>query len=200
MRRRTAATILLCAAALGACGGGSDDDQPRATSTTQEERRQADPSVPGGTLALPAKVPLRAIGDADPGDIRVIRLWSQAMSASRIDRATSLWTVPATVQNGTPVVRLATRGDVRLFNDSLSCGSQLVSARSGGSGFTIAVFKLTKRPRAECTGVGNDARVAIFVRDGRIAEWYRLPADPDAPAPGPAPGQPGTEAPEIPEI
>lgn len=62
---------------------------------------------------------------------------------------------------------------MRFFNDSLSCGSRLVSALGGRNGFTVAVFKLTSRPGADCgTGTGNDARTAILVRGGRIAEWY----------------------------
>ena len=200
MDARALATILLCAVALGACGGDSEDEPPRRATTTAA---QPQPTVPGGTLQLPANVPLRAIGDADPGDIKVIRLWSEALRRGQITRAAALWAVPAKVQNGTPVLTLDTRADVRLFNDTFSCGTQLVSARGGGSGFTIAVFKLTRRPGADCGAtLGNDARTAIFVRDGKIAEWYRLPDDPDVPAAPPrGPGAPTqTEPPAIPEI
>lgn len=196
-------TVLLCALALAACG--SDDEPPRAATTAQEpaeQQPQPAPTVPGGTLQLPARVPRRATRDGDPQDIKVVRLWSEAMSRSQIDEATALWRVPAKAQNGTPLVRLATRADVRLFNDSLSCGAQLVSARGAPHGFTIAVFKLRKRPGADCgTGTGNDARTAILVIGGKIAEWYRLPDDPNAPATAPPPAAPAptqTQEPEIP--
>lgn len=35
------------------------------------------------------------------------------------------------------------------------------------------------------TGLGQHARTAIRVRNGQIAEWYRLPDDPNAPLPAP---------------
>lgn len=174
--------VLLCALVLGACGAGDDSDD-RATAP-QQGREQPEPSAPGGSLATPEQVPLKATRAGDPKAIKVIRLWTEALRRSDVDAASALWAVPSTVQNGTPVLTLATASDVRLFNDSLSCGSQLVSALGGRNGFTVAVFKLTDRPGADCgTGTGNRARTAILVRGGRIAEWYRLPDDPDAPAP-----------------
>lgn len=180
--------VLLCALVVGACGAGDDSDD-RATAP-QQGREQPEPSAPGGSLAPPEQVPLKATRAGDPKAIKVIRLWTEALRRSDVDAASALWAVPSKVQNGTPVLTLATASDVRLFNDSLSCGSQLVSALGGRNGFTVAVFKLTDRPGADCgTGTGNRARTAILVRGGRIAEWYRLPDDPDAPAP---------EAPEAP--
>jgi hypothetical protein len=88
------------------------------------------------------------------------------------------------------VITLGSTTDVETFNGSLSCGSQLLSALGAkGSAFTVAVFKLTKRPGADCgTGTGQRARTAIRVRAGKIAEWYRLPDDPDAPATPPPAG------------
>jgi hypothetical protein len=185
--RRLFVTVLLCALALGACGGGADGERDRAARTSTEERgRQATPTVPGGSLAIPSKVPLRSSGKGDPAAITVIRLWTDALRRSDVDAASALWAVPSKVQNGTPVLTLASRSDVRLFNDSLSCGSRLVSALGGSNGFTVARFVLTNRPGADCgTGVGNHARTAILVREGKIAEWYRLPEDPDAPRPAP---------------
>lgn len=88
------------------------------------------------------------------------------------------------MQNGTPLVELTSTAEVRAFNGSLSCGSVLTSGLGARDGYTIAVFRLTSRPGADCgSGTGNLARTAIRVRDGKIAEWYRLPEDPDAPAP-----------------
>lgn len=184
---------------LAACGGGdSGDSSERATTTSQQERRQPEPPVPGGSLDIPANVPLKATGAGDPKAIKVIRLWTEALRRSDVDAASALWAVPSKVQNGTPVLALATPADVRLFNDSLSCGSQLVSALGGRNGFTVAVFVLTARPGADCgTGVGNRARTAILVRGGKITEWYRLPDDPDAPAPDAAPLPQEPDAPII---
>lgn len=184
-------TLLLCAAALGACG--RDDDAAQRQTTKPAREQQAAPSVPGGSLAIPSEVPLKATGAGDPEAIKVIRLWTDALRRSDVDRASAMWAVPSKVQNGTPVITLDTAADVRLFNDSLSCGSQLVSALGGKNGFTVAVFKLTNRPGADCgSGTGNDARTAIRVRSGRIVEWYRLPDDPDAPRGAPdLPDEPG---------
>jgi len=196
--------VVLCALTLGACGGGSGgapDSAGQTTTGKQEERaQQAPPTVPGGSLAIPGKVPLRSSGTGDPADITVIRLWTDALRRSDVNGASALWAVPSKVQNGTPVLTLASRSDVRLFNDSLSCGSRLVSALGAENGYTIAVFVLTNRPGGDCgTGVGNHARTAILVRSGKIVEWYRLPEDPDAPRPAPQqPAEP--QEPEAPII
>ena len=178
--------VVLCVLGLAACGGGdSGDAPPRATTTPREQDRPPEPTVPGGSLAIPQQVPLKATRAGDSKAIKVIRLWTEALRRSHVDRASALWAIPSKVQNGTPVLTLASAADVRLFNDSLSCGSRLVSALGAPNGFTVAVFKLTNRPGADCgTGTGSRARTAILVRGGKIAEWYRLPDDPDAPPPG----------------
>lgn len=196
---RAHAPALLCvgALALGGCGGGGADDAggnaATATTPAQEAPQHAPPEVPGGSLAIPPEVPFKATRAGDPEAIKVIRLWTDALRRSDVDRAAALWAVPSKVQNGTPVLTLDTAADVRLFNDSLSCGSRLVSALGGANGFTIAVVRLTNRPGADCgTGAGNDARTAILVRGDKIVEWYRLPDDPDTPRGAPdAPDEPG---------
>jgi hypothetical protein len=128
----------------------------------------------------------------------VIRDWTDALRRSDVRAASALWAVPSKVQNGTPVLTLQSPADVALFNDSLSCGSELIGARGAAGGFTVAIFELTNRPGADCgTGVGNTARAAILVRRGRIAEWYRIPDDPDAPGPGTPTAPQETEAPII---
>lgn len=183
MHARAPMTVVLCALALGACGGADSGDEAQQRATTpRRDQPQPAPAAPGGALQIPREVPFKATGSGDPKAIKVIRLWTDALRRSDVDRASALWAVPSKVQNGTPVLTLDSAADVRLFNDSLSCGSQLVSALGGRNGFTVAVFKLTSRPGADCgTGRGNDARTAILVRGGKIVEWYRLPDDPDAP-------------------
>ena len=144
-------------------------------------------------MAIPPGVPRRASRPADPAATAVIRRWTDALRRSDITRAAALWAVPSTVQNATPVLTLASAKDVRSFNSSLSCGSQLVSARAGSGGFTVAVFILTHRPGADCgAGAGHTARTAILVAGGKIVQWYRLPDDPDAQAPGTTAPEPQT--------
>ncbi|MGI8728895.1 MAG: hypothetical protein ACR2LK_02705 [Solirubrobacteraceae bacterium] len=170
----------LALALLAGCGGAQ---QPSAGTTERpaQPSPRAAPADPD-PLALPARVPLQATGAADPAAVTVIRSWSNAMRRSEISRASALWAVPAKIQNATPVVALASRADVRTFNESLACGSVLTDAGGADGGFTIATFRLTERPRGNCgSGVGASARTAIRVREGRITEWYRLADDPDAP-------------------
>ena len=172
--------IVVCGALLGSCGG-SDDGARRSAGTAAQPapaRAQQDP------LAIPPGVPLRASQDGDPAATRVIRRWSDALRHGDVAKASALWSVPAKIQNATPVLTLASAADVRSFNSSLTCGSLLVAARGAAGGFTIATFGLTRRPGASCgDGTGHNARTAIRVRSGRISEWYRLPGDPDAPGP-----------------
>lgn len=186
--RHTVLALAACALALAACGGG---DGGRQAATTPQQQAPLSPT-PQAPLDLPARVPLEGTGAGDPAAIRVIRLWSDAIRRSDVTAASGLWAVPSKVQNGTPVITLRSVRDVRVFNDSLSCGSQLVSALGAkGSAFVVAVFKLTDRPGGDCgTGTGHDARTAIRVRGGKIAEWYRLPDNPDAPATQPPPAGP----------
>ncbi|MDP2710106.1 MAG: hypothetical protein Q8O56_02715 [Solirubrobacteraceae bacterium] len=181
---------------VGGCGRGSEERQPALTApppaSTPQQRAQTPPE-------LPVEVPLKASRAGDPAAIGVIRRWTEALRAGDVSRASALWAVPSKVQNGTPVLTLSTLADVELFNDSLSCGSQLVSGLGADNGFTIAVFALTQRPGADCGGgTGQDARTAILVRGGKIAEWYRLPDDPDAPRPAPPPAAPAPQAPQEP--
>ena len=181
VRRRTAFLVVLSTLLVAACGGGDDGgDGDGGQAATPQQAGPLSPT-PQGPRDLPARIPLKGTVPGDPAAIKVIRLWSEALRRSDVKAASALWAVPSKVQNGTPVIPLATVKDVQTFNGSLSCGSQLVSGLGAkGSAFTVAVFKLTKRPGADCgTGTGQRARTAIRVRDGKIAEWYRLPDDPD---------------------
>jgi len=104
------------------------------------------------------------------------------LRAGNLARAASFWGVPARIQNGTPVLRLSTRADVRSFNASLSCGAVLTGA-GAADGFTIATFRLTeRRGGGQCgSGVGHSAQTAVLVRGARIVGWYRLPDATPAP-------------------
>lgn len=166
-----AVPALLCVLLLAACGGGESDADTETTT----------------------RPPAADTAAADPGAVKVIRQWSDALRRNDVSLASSLWATPSKVRNGTPVITLRSAAAVRLFNDSLSCGSRLITALRAPHGFTVAVFKLTTRPGGDCgSGTGHTARTAIRVRDGKIADWYRLPDDPgDAvPAQPDAPPQP----------
>ncbi len=183
-RRRLIASLALCATLLTGCGGSSDDDQAR--TATAPSKLAPEPRNP---LELPKGIPLTAAGPADAADAKVVRAWSDALRAGDVAAATALWAVPSKVQNGTPVLRLASRAHVRFFNASLPCGSVVTATGGAPRDFTIATFRLTERKGGACdAAAGATARSAIRVRDGKIVEWYRLPDDPDGPeAPGAQP-------------
>jgi len=176
-------------AVLSGCGGSSSEGQA-GTRTAAPQTKTVPPPPPGSPRdprELPAGVPLRASGEANPEEANVVRAWSAALRAGDIDAANALWAAPAKVQNGTPVLKLETREDIGTFNGSLPCGSVVTSAGGASGGFVIATVRLTQRKGAECDGAGNTARTAIRVRGGRIVEWYRLPDDPDDPGLRPPP-------------
>jgi hypothetical protein len=164
---------------VAGCGGGGGSSQATTPATTSQPQRP--PPAARDPLALPPGVPRSADGPADVAATRTIRRWTDLLRAGEVDRAAALWASPAKVQNGTPVITLRTPDDGLLFNDSLSCGAVL-AATGGAGGYTIATFRLTERPGGQCgSGVGQRARTAIRVRDGRIVAWYRLPETQPAP-------------------
>lgn len=182
-RRLLLVSTLLCTAVLAACGDASGG--PAAEHAPSARPPSAGPRDP---LDLPAGVPLEASRPADPDQAKVIRAWAGALRAGNLDGASALWAVPSKAQNATPVLTLSSRAEVRTFNSALPCGSVVISTGGSASGFTITTVRLTQRKGAHCDAVaGASARVAIRVRDGRIDEWYRLPDDPRAPGPVPAP-------------
>ena len=182
MRPGPVLALLSCAAVLAGCGGSSGDRR------TDEIRTAPSPRTP---FDLPAGVPLTGSGTADPAPAQVVRAWATALRGGRVRAASALWAVPSAVQNGTPVLRLRSRRDVRLFNGSLPCGAIVTRVERGSSGFVVVTFRLTDRRGGDCgPGVGGRARTAIRVSAGKIAEWYRLPdagagRGPDV-VPGPA--------------
>ncbi len=122
-------------------------------------------------------------GGADPDAVEVIQGWADELRAGDVEAAADRFEIPATVQNGTPPLRLASRDDVIAFNESLPCGAELTEAEQSEE-YTIATFELTERPGpGECgSGVGETAKTAFVIRDGRIAEWRRV-VDADEGAP-----------------
>jgi hypothetical protein len=133
------------AIALVASGGGGSSDES---------------AVPGG---------------ADPDAVAVIKSWSDELRAGDIMAASQRFAVPSVVQNGTPALVLDDRSQVEEFNRSLPCGAKLTDATSSGR-FVIATFELTERPGpGECgAGVGETAKTAFVIHNGRITEWRRV--------------------------
>lgn len=180
MHLRATVAAVLSALLLEACGGGAHNTP--APTTTAPAPPKATPTP--GPLALPAEVPRNSTGPADAVATRTIRGWARALRAGDLARATSFWAVPAKIQNGTPVLTLRSRADVRIFNGSLTCGAVLTGAGAARAGFTIATFRLTERRGGHglCgKGVGHRAQTAVRVRGGQIVGWYRLPDAEPAP-------------------
>jgi hypothetical protein len=136
---------------IAGCGGGSEQ-----TVT--------------GVVAPNGKV----TGDADPGDVKVIQGWATALRKGDVNGAATYFALPSVAQNGL-LFHIRTPGEARAFNASLPCGARLVHADRQGN-FTIATFSLTERPGAgTCgAGVGQTAKTAFMIRDGKIAQWRRV--------------------------
>lgn len=171
---RTAAALLLTTLALVALAGCGDDGKK-------------DSSAPAAGSATPA-APARA------ADERIIRKWSEQLRAGKLEDASRLFAVPATVQNGTGPELLGTRALVLSFNASLPCGAKLLATARKGP-YTVATFRLTERPGGDCgTGGGNKAATAFRIEGGKIVEWLRVPVptpapQPEQPEPPPAPSE-----------
>ncbi|GAC1523112.1 MAG: hypothetical protein NVS2B6_08650 [Thermoleophilaceae bacterium] len=148
------------------------------------------------TLALAAcgsSTHARTAPATSGGDVAVVRGWAEALAAGRVDEAARYFALPATVQNGTPALRLGTHRLVRAFNASLPCGARILSARPFGR-YTIVTFRLIDRPGGSCgSGVGGLAATAFVIRGSKIVEWRRapVPGAPQMPPPAPAPAPGG---------
>jgi hypothetical protein len=146
-------------------------------------------SRPGPLVTLAVVGALACASCGSARHVNVIREWARALTAGDINKASSYFALPAIVQNGTPPVRITSRTQVREFNELLPCGARLVmSARHGA--YIYATFRLTDRVGGDCgPGIGATAATAFLLRDGKIAEWRRLPTPPSIPAPPPGSGQ-----------
>jgi hypothetical protein len=150
------------AVASGCGGGGHPGSSPAATSPS---------------LSQPSRAPAPLRGPrthrADPAAVRVIRAWVDAERRSDTADAARWFALPALVANGGEPLVLRTRAAVRLWNASLPCGAELVEA-AAFRGFTIARFRLTRRPGQRCDAPGVTASTAFKLRRGRIAQWVRV--------------------------
>jgi hypothetical protein len=117
--------------------------------------------------------------------VAVIEGWVETLAEGDVEAAADYFAVPSVAENGTPPVTLRSHADVIAFNRSLPCGARLIKARPEGR-FIVATFRLTERSGGDCgSGIGELARTAFVIRDGKIAEWHRLPDPPDVEDSGP---------------
>lgn len=176
--------VVLGAALLAGCG--SDTTKPQPSSASRPRTTPPAPQTPPAER-IPARVPRRGTGPADPVSTKVIRAWLDALRAGHLDRAARYFAIPSKVQNGTPVLTLHSRRETLVFNATLPCGALADRTQSAGT-FTILRFRLTERVGGDCMGAaGHAARGAIRVSHGKIVEWYRLPDDPRDSQRDPAP-------------
>lgn len=172
MRRRVL-PVLLALPLLGGCGGGSD-------------------RVKGSRDDAPTSTTTRLTGGAAK-DAAVVRRWADRLRRGDVAAAARLFALPAKVQNGSPLLTLRTRSQVRGFNRTLPCGAKLLSALPH-HGYVIAEFRLTDRrgPGAipGCPGKGNKASTAFKIRHGLIVEWRRVLLPGEKGSSEPAPGSP----------
>jgi hypothetical protein len=147
-----------------------------------------------GLLAtLATLAALATSGCGSVSDVSVIRGWANALRVGDLNRAASYFALPAIVQNGTPPIRITTRGQVREFNRLLPCGAVLVRTARHGR-YIDATFRLTGRVGGDCgPGAGGVAATAFVIRGGKIAEWRRLPDPEGGPRPT-GPPSPGSSA------
>lgn len=149
-----AALAVVAAVLFGACGGSE-------TETT--------------TVAVP--------GGADPAKVEVIAGWVKAESSGDNEAAAAYFAIPSIAQNGV-TVRINDAADAQRFSASLPCGAILEEATEEGR-YVIATFLLGEKANSnDCgDGVGETARTAFLIEDGKIVEWRRLADETGRPAP-----------------
>jgi hypothetical protein len=172
-RVRSRALLALCLLPLLAgCGASSSDKSAAKTTTTQTVRIQGAP---------------------DNGQVEVVRQWADSLRRGDVDAATNLFALPSKVANGTPLLTLKTRRQVRVFNTALPCGAKVLTV-TAHHGYLIAEFRLTDRtgPGAikSCPGKGNKAATAFKIAKGHIVEWRRVLLPSEKGSTKPAPGSP----------
>lgn len=145
-----------------------------------QSRRQATPSA-SLTLSAPAT----------DSEVRVIRGWSEALRRGDVTGAAAYFAVPSQMINGSTsgqgvLLRIQSRHDALLANESLPCGAKLISAVQHGR-FVAALFVLTARTGpggSPCAGsVGARAQTFFLIVGGRIRAWIRAPEQSAMPGP-----------------
>jgi hypothetical protein len=175
--KRVAPPLCVLALALAGCGGGNDADGRLTLTTPKASTATATATATPEAAERPAKGPVTA------AEKRVIRAWADALRTGDVETAVDQFAVPAITANGGQPTRLLTRGAIREWNESLTCGAKLKSVERDAN-YAVATFVLTNRkglPDGCGTGVGNEARTAFLIRGGKIAQWIRAP-DPTDPA------------------
>jgi hypothetical protein len=156
---------------LSACG----DDARKQAKTPPAPKR------PVAASPAPTRDP------PSPGDVAVIKGWTDALREGHVKAAARYFALPAVVSNGTPPIRLTTRRHVEFFNRTLPCGARFKEAVDTGA-FVVATLVLTERPGpGRCgSGVGNEAYTAFLIRRNKIVQWRRVvepaPREDEAPA------------------
>ena len=187
---RRASVLLLSMTVFAGCGSSTK----HTTTTTRTAPPAAAPSDPNADLRIPAHVPRRAVGDADPRSVKVIAQWLRTLQRGDENGAARYWATGAKFQNATPVLTIDTPIEKLAIQKSLPCGAKIKKA-GGPKPFVVLVFTLTQRTGGDCgSGAGGTARGAIRVAHGRIVEWYRLPDDPSQEQPDVAATEGGASA------
>ena len=158
--------LLVLLLGLAGCGAGKDQ---RAQTTATTERTIPTPEIRG----LSPLIPKTAVGSAPEGAPAVIEDWAAAVRRADWGRAADLFARGAHVQTGPDVERLTTRNLALAWNISLPCGAR-VERIGGAKGYAIVRFRLMQRREGACGDIGEIARTAIRVADGRIVGWYAL--------------------------
>ena len=108
----------------------------------------------------------------------MIESWADTLTNGDVQGAAGYFALPSIAENGASPVTLRSRADVVAFNRALPCGAKLVRAQPLGR-FIAATFRLIERPGGSCgSGAGQIARTAFVIKDGKIAQWRRLPSPP----------------------
>jgi hypothetical protein len=181
MRRYSAALAVAALATLAsACG---NDPQERLSLRTPPERSVAKPLPEVERAGRQAERAARQHPTHhDAQRLRpVLRAWGRALRRDRTGRAARYFALPAIVAQGR-VLMLETTEQVRAFNEGIPCGARLLRVQEDGR-FVVGTFRLTRRPQHSCPARGRVMRVAVVVRDHRIAEWREVPKGAE---PGPA--------------
>lgn len=158
--------LLLLLVGLAGCGAGKDE---RGQTTATTARTIPTPEIRG----LSPLIPKAAVGPAPKGAPEVIEEWAAAVRRADWGRAADLFARGAHVQTGPDVERLTTRNLALAWNISLPCGAK-VERIGGAKGYAIVRFRLVERHEGACGDIGQIARTAIRVTDGRIVGWYAL--------------------------